>query len=136
MTTNLLGPYYLTRLLLPHLRERGTGVVLNVSSRAGTVPVPFSASYAASKAALINLTATLQAEIDIEGLGDGIQAYSLHPGGVKSAMVDWSEYMISAMERRDAQMTERCRRILGREAPGAAAAPARPLHRMALHDVH
>lgn len=61
-----------------------------MASRAGTLPVPFSASYAASKAALINFTATLQAEIDIEGLGEGIQAYSLHPGGVKSAMVNWS----------------------------------------------
>jgi len=82
---NFQGPYYLMRLILPKLREQRSGCILNVASRAGTVEIPFSTSYCASKAALINLTACVQKECDIEGYSD-IHMYSLHPGGVKSEM--------------------------------------------------
>jgi NAD(P)-dependent dehydrogenase (short-subunit alcohol dehydrogenase family) len=73
------------RLLLPHFREQRSGCVLNIASRAGTVAIPYSTSYCASKAALINLTACTQREMDVEGLDD-VHLYSLHPGGIKSAM--------------------------------------------------
>jgi NAD(P)-dependent dehydrogenase (short-subunit alcohol dehydrogenase family) len=49
------------------------------------VAIPYSTSYCASKAALINLTACTQKELDVEQLDD-IHMYSLHPGGIKSAM--------------------------------------------------
>ncbi|KAK4213110.1 hypothetical protein QBC37DRAFT_388225 [Rhypophila decipiens] len=83
---NLHGPYYLMRLVLPHFRTQSSGCVLNISSRAGTVAIPYSTSYCASKAALINLTSCVQKEMDVEGLGENIHLYSLHPGGIKSAM--------------------------------------------------
>src|SRR5690242_6953979 len=82
---NFQGPYYLMRLVLPTFRQQRSGCILNVASRAGTVEIPFSTSYCASKAALINLTACVQKECDIEGFDD-IHMYSLHPGGVKSEM--------------------------------------------------
>ena len=85
MAVNFNGPYYLMRLLLPHFREQRSGCVLNIASRAGTVAIPYSTSYCASKAALINLTACTQREMDVEGLDD-VHLYSLHPGGIKSAM--------------------------------------------------
>ncbi|KAK3320352.1 hypothetical protein B0T19DRAFT_286238 [Cercophora scortea] len=85
IAVNFHGPYYLMRLLIPKFREQGSGCVLNIASRAGTVAIPYSTSYCASKAALINLTACTQKEMDVEGL-DGIHLYSLHPGGIKSAM--------------------------------------------------
>ncbi|KAL2194095.1 hypothetical protein P885DRAFT_43700 [Corynascus similis CBS 632.67] len=85
LAVNLHGPYYLMRLLLPHFRERRSGCVLNIASRAGTVAIPYSTSYCASKAALINLTACTQKEMDIEGLDD-VHLYALHPGGIKSTM--------------------------------------------------
>ncbi|KAH6623790.1 hypothetical protein F5144DRAFT_584317 [Chaetomium tenue] len=85
IAVNFQGPYYLMRLLLPHFREQRSGCVLNIASRAGTVAIPYSTSYCASKAALINLTACTQREMDVEGLDD-VHLYSLHPGGIKSAM--------------------------------------------------
>ncbi|KAK0625420.1 hypothetical protein B0T17DRAFT_492224 [Bombardia bombarda] len=85
IAVNFHGPYYLMRLLLPKFKEQRSGCVLNIASRAGTVAIPYSTSYCASKAALINLTACTQKEIDIEELHD-IHLYSLHPGGIKSAM--------------------------------------------------
>jgi len=78
------------RLLIPTFREQRSGCILNIASRAGTVDIPYSTSYCASKAALINLTACTQKEIDIEGLDD-VHLYSLHPGGVKSEMTLNSE---------------------------------------------
>jgi short-subunit dehydrogenase len=93
MAVNLNGPYYLMRLLLPHFRAQRSGCVLNIASRAGTVAIPYSTSYCASKAALINLTACVQKEMDVEGLDD-VHLYSLHPGGIKSAMTLKSAYLM------------------------------------------
>ncbi|KAL2129101.1 hypothetical protein VTI74DRAFT_8218 [Chaetomium olivicolor] len=85
MSVNFNGPYYLMRLLLPHFRSQRSGCVLNIASRAGTVAIPYSTSYCASKAALINLTACVQKEMDVEGLED-VHLYALHPGAIKSSM--------------------------------------------------
>ncbi|KAK0713929.1 hypothetical protein B0T26DRAFT_753985 [Lasiosphaeria miniovina] len=85
IAVNFHGPYFLMRLVLPGFRAQGSGCVLNIASRAGTVAIPYSTSYCASKAALINLTGCVQKEMDAEAL-DGIHLYSLHPGGIKSAM--------------------------------------------------
>lgn len=85
IAVNFHGPYYLMRLLIPKFREQRSGCVLNIASRAGTVAIPYSTSYCASKAALINLTACTQKEMDVEELDD-VHLYSLHPGGIKSAM--------------------------------------------------
>ncbi|KAK4675498.1 hypothetical protein QC764_504740 [Podospora pseudoanserina] len=86
IAVNFHGPYYLMRLLLTYFRQQRSGCVLNIASRAGTVAIPYSTGYCSSKAALINLTACAQKELDIDGLGEEVHMYSLHPGGIKSAM--------------------------------------------------
>ncbi|KAK4162363.1 hypothetical protein QBC43DRAFT_290977 [Cladorrhinum sp. PSN259] len=101
LSVNLTGPYFLMHLLLPHFRSSSSsstsssssssggvsgGCILNISSRAGTVTIPYSTPYSTSKAALISLTSCAQKEVDIDGLGDQIHMYSLHPGGIKSTM--------------------------------------------------
>ncbi|KIY00152.1 uncharacterized protein Z520_03837 [Fonsecaea multimorphosa CBS 102226] len=75
-----------TWALLPQLRERKSGVIINIASRAATVDFPFAIGYNSSKAAVARATSTLQEEIELDGLGDGIQMYALHPGGVPTAM--------------------------------------------------
>ncbi|CAK7225368.1 hypothetical protein SBRCBS47491_005865 [Sporothrix bragantina] len=98
MAVNFNGPYCLMRLLMPTFRAQRSGCVINISSRAGTVVIPWSTSYCASKAALINLTGCIQKEADAEGF-DNIHLYALHPGGVRSAMVEkkYSEESVSAL---------------------------------------
>ncbi|CAK7203872.1 hypothetical protein SEUCBS139899_006622 [Sporothrix eucalyptigena] len=98
MAVNFNGPYCLMRLLMPTFRAQRSGCVINIASRAGTVVIPWSTSYCASKAALINLTGCIQKEADAEGFDD-IHLYALHPGGVRSAMVEkkYSDDSVNAL---------------------------------------
>ena len=59
---NLRAPIMLTRIALPYLRDAGGGAIINVGSLAGRLPVPNSATYAASKAGLRSFTYSLANE--------------------------------------------------------------------------
>ncbi|MBF0426757.1 MAG: SDR family NAD(P)-dependent oxidoreductase [Magnetococcales bacterium] len=60
---NVTAPFFLTRELLPLLRLAGAGCVINVVSGVGQHGRAYWGAYAASKAALINLTETWGAEL-------------------------------------------------------------------------
>lgn len=68
--------------VLPRMRDRKKGVIINIASRAGSIDFPGGLAYAVSKSAVIRLTGCIQLALDSEGLGDDIQLYALHPGGV------------------------------------------------------
>ena len=72
--------------ILPKFRERKRGVVINIASRAATVDFPFAVGYNSSKAAVARATSTLQEEVELDGLGEHVQLFALHPGGVPTAM--------------------------------------------------
>ena len=80
---NLNGAFLCTRAVLPHMKERGRGVVLNISSVGGRRGAARRGPYRASKAALINLTETIAAE----GADYGVRAVCLCPGGVDTDMM-------------------------------------------------
>lgn len=61
--TNVAGPLRTIRAVLPAWRERGSGTIVNVSSIAGVVGVPFGGAYAASKHALEALSEALHFEV-------------------------------------------------------------------------
>jgi len=65
--TNLKAPLLLTRLALPHLRE-SRGVVVNVASIAGHVPLPHEAPYCASKWGLRGFTFAAREELRDAGV--------------------------------------------------------------------
>jgi NAD(P)-dependent dehydrogenase (short-subunit alcohol dehydrogenase family) len=65
---NVFGPYRLIRAVLPEMRQRRSGIIINVSSVAGWFPLPAKAAYNASKFALRGLTETLQAELEQFGI--------------------------------------------------------------------
>ena len=69
LDVNLMAPMLLTRALLPGMIERGRGHVVNISSGAGKVGVPYAASYSASKHGLVGLTHSLRAEYDRSPVG-------------------------------------------------------------------
>jgi 3-oxoacyl-[acyl-carrier protein] reductase len=56
---NLLSAVRLTRAVLPHMRRRRWGRIINVASESGTQPSSLKPHYNAAKAALINLTKSL-----------------------------------------------------------------------------
>ncbi len=79
---NVSGAYYCMRAVLPGMVTRDRGVVVNISSGAGTFPAPNWTAYAVSKAALDHLTRTLAADLK----GTAVRTYSLHPGITESNM--------------------------------------------------
>lgn len=68
MDVNISGPFYLCRAVLPHMRSRGYGRVINIASVAGKEGNPNMAPYSASKAALIGLTKSIAKEVASEGI--------------------------------------------------------------------
>lgn len=50
--TNVFGPMRITKSVLPLMREQGSGTIINVTSMAGLVGLPFASTYSASKFAL------------------------------------------------------------------------------------
>ncbi len=76
LQTLLLGPLQLIRLALPGMRARDSGLLVNVSSLAGELPLPFMAPYSASKAALSAMTEGLALEL----AHTGIRLIDVRPG--------------------------------------------------------
>ena len=79
LDANVIAPHALTRLLLPDLAAAG-GRVVNVTSDAAVQAYPGWGGYAASKAALERLTATLAEE------RPELRVYALDPGDMNTAM--------------------------------------------------
>jgi NAD(P)-dependent dehydrogenase (short-subunit alcohol dehydrogenase family) len=79
LETNVLAPLALTQLLLPSLRA-GAGVIVNISSDAAVEPYEGWGGYAASKAALDQLTAVLGVE------EPGLRVYAFDPGDMRTGM--------------------------------------------------
>lgn len=79
---NLLSPLRLMRLAAQEFTAQGSGKVVNVASRVGFRGESGAASYAASKAALINLTRSAAVELAPKG----VQVFGLAPGWVETAM--------------------------------------------------
>ncbi|MCX7996412.1 MAG: SDR family oxidoreductase [Patescibacteria group bacterium] len=60
---NIISVLQLSKLAIRHFREQGNGTIVNVSSRFGLAGDPVRIAYAASKAALINITKSLAKEL-------------------------------------------------------------------------
>lgn len=73
--------------VLPGMRERKSGCIISMASRAATVDMAGGLSYNSSKAAIARATSTLQEEFEVEGFGDKLHTYCLHPGAVWGALV-------------------------------------------------
>jgi NAD(P)-dependent dehydrogenase (short-subunit alcohol dehydrogenase family) len=80
LDTNLLGPLRLLRAVVPHMRERGRGRIVQISSLAGRIGVPFQGAYSASKFALEGLSESLALELRPHG----IDVVLVQPGDVRS----------------------------------------------------
>jgi NAD(P)-dependent dehydrogenase (short-subunit alcohol dehydrogenase family) len=83
---NLTAPLRLSQLVFPHMRDRGRGSIVNISSISGRVGVPGipQASYAASKSGLSGLTA----ELAVQWARHAIRVNTLAPGFFRSEITD------------------------------------------------
>jgi NAD(P)-dependent dehydrogenase (short-subunit alcohol dehydrogenase family) len=86
--TNLCGPIWCSRAVIPHLRAAGGGEIVNISSESVNAPVPFMTTYAATKAAIEALSAGLRNEVKEYG----IRVTIVRSGAMTTSIVDqWSE---------------------------------------------
>jgi len=85
LAINLRGLALVTQAAIPHLRA-SKGWIVNLASIAGTGPVPILPIYAATKAAVISLTHSLNEDLD----ADGVRAIAICPGFVDTPMAEYS----------------------------------------------
>jgi NAD(P)-dependent dehydrogenase (short-subunit alcohol dehydrogenase family) len=78
--TNFFGPWRLCRAVLPGMRSRGAGVIVNISSVGGQAPFPGLGAYRTSKFAMEGLSWTLHFEVT----HFGIRVLDVQPGLVAS----------------------------------------------------
>jgi NAD(P)-dependent dehydrogenase (short-subunit alcohol dehydrogenase family) len=108
LDVNLRGLFLVTQAAIPLLRE-SRGWIVNLASIAGTLPTPGLATYGATKAAVIALTRSLNAELD----GDGVRAIAICPGFVDTPMAQWSGLEQEEMIRPEdcAEVVRMCLRL-------------------------
>jgi len=108
LDVNLRGLFLVTQAAIPLLRE-SRGWIVNLASIAGTLPTPGLATYGATKAAVIALTRSLNAELD----ADGVRAIALCPGFVDTPMTEWSDIPADEMIRPEdcAEVVRMCLRL-------------------------
>lgn len=81
---NLDGTFLGCRHAIRAMRARGTGSIINISSRSGLVGIPGAAAYASSKAAIRNHTKSVALYCAAQGLA--IRCNSIHPAAVMTPM--------------------------------------------------
>lgn len=81
VAVDLTAPFALTRAVMPHMRRRGDGLVVNISSVAGRRGWANASAYCSTKFALTGLTQSLAAE----GREDGIRICVLYPGAMSTS---------------------------------------------------
>jgi len=80
--TNVVAVQRMNRAVLPHMRSRGSGLLIHISSQAGRVVIPGFGIYGASKFALEALVESYHYEL----AGEGIDCISVQPGAYATAI--------------------------------------------------
>lgn len=82
--TNFFGILRMVNAVLPYMRKQKSGQIINIGSIAGTIPVPFQGSYAATKAALLVYSHALRQEVK----GFHIHVSVVQPGFINTEILD------------------------------------------------
>ena len=82
--TNLLSVFYMCKWIIPHMKERNSGKIINVSGGGATAPFPRISAYAASKAGIVRFTETISEECK----GYNIDINALAPGSLNTRLLD------------------------------------------------
>jgi short-subunit dehydrogenase len=76
----VFGQIQLMQLALRHMQSRGEGLIINVTSLASRLPVPFMAAYNAAKAAMASFTMSIQLELG----NSGVHVVDLQPADIRT----------------------------------------------------
>jgi len=82
--TNFFGSVMAMQAVIPVMRQQGEGTIINISSVAGHIPMPFHAAYSATKFALNAIGKAANVELK----KDGIHVLTVCPGYVRTAFGD------------------------------------------------
>ncbi|SNS45855.1 SDR family oxidoreductase [Rhodococcoides kyotonense] len=103
---NLMGPIHVMENFVPPMVKAGRGGhLVNVSSAAGLIPLPWHAAYSASKYGLRGASEVLRYDLKRHGIGVSLVV----PGGVKTGLVDTVE--IAGVDREDPRVKKLQRRF-------------------------
>ncbi len=84
ITTNLCSVFSISREVVKHMLERGSGNIINISSMAAQYGLPKVIAYSASKTAIEGMTRAMAVELSPKG----IRVNAIAPGFIYSAMTD------------------------------------------------
>ena len=95
--TNYFGPLNVIKAVLPHMRERKQGLIINVTSIAGYMGLPFRGIYSASKGALELTTEALRMElkrynVKLTNIAPGDFATNIAAGRYHAPVIEGSPY--------------------------------------------
>jgi 3-oxoacyl-[acyl-carrier protein] reductase len=110
---NLTGPFYCCRAVLPGMRERGWGRIVNVASIAGKEGNPNAVPYSATKAGVIGMTKAIAKEVAT----DGVLVNCITPAVIRTEILaqvseDHLEYMLSKIPMGRAGEVEEVARLI------------------------
>jgi uncharacterized protein len=97
---NVMAPVHMAKRLMPAMVQRGSGRVLVTSSIAGTMPGPYEATYAASKAFLLSFAEAVAHEVK----GTGVTVTALMPGATDTnffARAGMTDTLLARMPKDD-----------------------------------
>jgi short-subunit dehydrogenase len=98
----VFGQIQLMELALHHMQARGEGLIINVTSLASRLPVPFMAAYNAAKAALASFTMSIQLELG----NSRVQVVDLQPGDIRTEFNEGVSKTAKEDRRYDAKVTK------------------------------
>ena len=81
---NVFGSVMMSRVLLPHFKQRGRGKIIQLSGGGATAPLPRISAYAASKAAIVRFAETLAEEVREHH----IDVNAIAPGALNTRLLD------------------------------------------------
>ncbi len=96
----VFGQIQLMELALRQMQARGEGLIINVTSLASRLPVPFMAAYNAAKAALASFTMSIQLELG----NSRVHVVDLQPGDIRTEFNQGVNRSASADQRYDAKV--------------------------------
>ncbi len=102
MAVHFWGPYNMMKAVLPEMKKRGEGRIVNIASIGGKVAVPHLAPYCASKFALVGLSGAMQAEfakdnIRVTTVCPGLMRTGSHINALFKGQNEWEFALFSVM---------------------------------------